>query len=74
MMILRNSVSALAVIAALAACDGSPTAGVATDGVAPSYDGGFGMGSGNWQPPVDSTMGVAADTTGRGGFTVGSGN
>ena len=47
---------------------------MATDVAGPSYDGGYGMGSGNREAPADSTMGVVSDTTGRGGFTMGSGN
>lgn len=62
----------------LAACGGAPTAGNAADAASPSYDGGYGVGSGNREEPADTGTGVtsapAADTTGRGGFTVGSGN
>jgi hypothetical protein len=74
MTTLRTAVKAAALMATLAACGDSPTAGTTTDAVAPSYDGGFGMGSGNREAPADSAMGVAADTTPRGGYTMGSGN
>lgn len=59
----------------LSACGRSP-AGAAMEAAGPSYDGGFGMGSGNREAPADSTMDSATstDSTGRGGFTIGSGN
>lgn len=74
MTTLRRAAGAGALIATLAACGGSPMEGTTTDAAGPSYDSGYGMGSGNWQTPVDSTMGLAADTLARGGYTVGSGN
>lgn len=63
---------------AVAACGSSPTAWDAAAVVGPSYDGGFGMGSGNRDAPADSTIDhgstTNSDSTGRGGFGVGSGN
>ena len=59
----------------MSACSRSP-AGAAVETAGPSYDGGYGMGSGNRAAPADSTMEAptSADSAGRGGFTIGSGN
>lgn len=74
MKILR-AVAFVGTMALLSACGRSP-AGAAIESAGPSYDGGFGMGSGNREEPADSTMGApaSADSAGRGGFTIGSGN
>lgn len=65
-------------IIALTACGGYPTAGPAAGAGGPSYDGGFGMGSGNREAPADSTSDPGSTTssgsTERGGYTMGSGN
>jgi len=76
MKTIRKALGAGAVAVLLAACGGSPT-GAAAEATGPSHnDGGFGMGSGNREAPADSTGGEtnsSADTTQRGGFTMGSG-
>jgi hypothetical protein len=75
---MRNAAAAGAMAVLLAACGGSPTAATKAEASGPSYDGGYGMGSGNREAPADSTMGTAntaaSDSTGRGGYGVGSGN
>ena len=60
----------------LAGCGTSPTADTSVVPSSPSYDGGFGMGSGSLDWSEDSTMTAttSSDTTARGGFTIGSGN
>jgi hypothetical protein len=73
MMILRKGVGTLALMTTVSACGGAPTAAVA-DAARPSYDAGYRMGSGNWQAPSDSTMGLTAESAGREGYTMGSGN
>jgi hypothetical protein len=73
----RNAAGAAALFVVLAACSGPPT-GMPANESRPSYDGGFGMGSGNREAPADGTLGgtsnASADTAGRSGYTVGSGN
>jgi hypothetical protein len=73
----HNAAGAVILLSILCACNGSPTAQPATEATVPSYDGGYGMGSGNRDAPPTPTPGedgIQADTTGRGGFTMGSGN
>lgn len=79
--------AAIVLIALAAACSSVPTSPTAVDAT-PRFDGGFGMGSGNFvggpgggsdgstetQTATTSTFNVAADTTSRGGFGMGSGN
>lgn len=65
------------VLGAGAACDRSPT-GAAVEASGPSYEGGFGIRSGNrGASAADPTGGMSTASTGmaeRGGFTIGSGN
>lgn len=72
----RIAAGAAALFVVLAACGGSPTGTMPANEIRPSYDGGFGMGSGNREAPESSTTSesVTADTTGRSGYTMGSGN
>lgn len=72
-----NAAGIVALLCILCACGGSPTAQAAAGATVPSYDGGFGMGSGNREAPPSSAPGedgVEADTTDRGGYTIGSGH
>ena len=76
---MRTAAAAGAMAVLLAACGDSPTGSATGAGAAgPSYDGGFGMGSGNREAPADTTTDQSrttnADSTGRGGYTMGSGN
>jgi hypothetical protein len=84
---MRKLVPAIALIAIAAACSSVPTSPSTVD-AHPRFDGGFGMGSGNFvggsggsdnttqtQTATTSTNVVAEDTTSRGGgFGMGSGN
>jgi hypothetical protein len=75
---------AAAAFLVLAACSSSATEPAVTRADRPSFDGGNGMGSGNatgedgggmmGSGNVQSTGTAPADTTGRGGNTLGSGN
>ena len=63
----------------LAACGGSPTSSAVADPAGPSYDGGYTVGSGNRDTPIDTTVVTSIGTDGteltsQGGYTVGSGN
>lgn len=75
MKTIRKALVAGTVAVLLAACGGSPT-GAAAEGSSASFDGGFTIGSGNRELPADSTdsQSTAADSTGRSGYTIGSGN
>jgi ABC-type glycerol-3-phosphate transport system substrate-binding protein len=75
MKTICKALGAGAVAVLLTACGGSPT-GAAAETSTPSFDMGYGMGSGNREAPAGSTTSesVAADTTGRSGYTMGSGN
>lgn len=65
-------------IVALTAYGSSPTAGPLAGASGPSYDVGFGMGSGNREAPAGSTSEpgstISWGSTERGGYTMGSGN
>lgn len=75
MKTIWTAMSAGAIALLLAGCGTSPTAEPAALGAAPRYDGAFGMGSGSRQSSSDSTMSAtsSADTTAKGGYTIGSG-
>lgn len=71
---LRGAAWAAVLGIILSGCGTSPTAEASA--ALPSYDGGFGIGSGNRDAPPSSATGAdvtQADTPGRGGFTMGSG-
>lgn len=72
MKTIRRALGAGAVAVLLAACGGSPTA-AAVDASAPSFDTGYGMGSGTREAPADSAGGAAASSAETGVFTMGSG-
>jgi ABC-type glycerol-3-phosphate transport system substrate-binding protein len=76
---MRSIATAGAMALFLAACGGSPTTSAAVDAAGPSFDGGFGMGSGNREAPTDTTTTESSNTTSsesaeQGEYTVGSGN
>lgn len=78
MKTLRNAAGAAALLFVLGACGQQAAPTMPMNEIRPSYDGGFGMGSGNRGAPADSSMAPASnsgtDTTERGGFGMGSGN
>lgn len=64
---MRTAPAAVAMAVLLAACGGSPTEAARVGAEGPSYDGGYGMGSGNREEPADSapeTTTTAADSAG----------
>lgn len=76
---MRTTTAAGAMAVLLAACGSSPTSSAPEAGAAgPSYNGGYGMGSGNREAPADSTEETgnttSTESAQRGGFTIGSGN
>lgn len=73
---IHKAAGAVAVAVVLAACGNSPTAAKDVKASGPSYDGGYGIGSGNREVPSDSVAdgGSGADYPNSTGYTVGSGN
>jgi ABC-type glycerol-3-phosphate transport system substrate-binding protein len=76
---MRTAAAAGAMAVLLAACGGSPTNATRAGAEGPSYDGGYVIGTGNREAPVDNSTTAKADTTGsdstgRGGYIIGTGN
>jgi ABC-type glycerol-3-phosphate transport system substrate-binding protein len=75
---MRNAAAAVAMAVLLAACGGSPTTSAQAETAGPAFDGGYGIGSGNREAPTDSTGNTTSvagsDSTGRGGYIIGTGN
>lgn len=70
---------AVAAAVSLAACTSSPTDSVRGNATNPSFDGGGGLGSGNYvggenDPGTNNVAGDTTTTGGRGGNMLGSGN
>lgn len=74
---MRSAAVAGAMVVLLSACGGSPTSNANVDPAGPSYDNGYGVGSGNRTAPADTTdMGTQstnAEVSERGGFGMGLG-
>ena len=75
---MRSAALAGAVAVLLSACGGSPTSSRSADPAGPSYDGGYGVGSGNRTEPTDSSATRTQSTSeselvGRDGIGLGSG-
>lgn len=68
---MRSAAAAAVMAVLLAACGGSPTSSAPVEPVGPSYDGGYGVGSGNREAPADSVPGPnTSSSIDAGGFTV----
>lgn len=68
---------AIAAVVSLAACTSSPTESARTDAGSPRFDGGGGLGSGNYSDDGlldEGATPAQTDTTARGPGMLGSGN
>lgn len=75
---MRSAAMAGALAVLLSACGESPTSSASIGPAGPSYDGGYGAGSGTRTAPADTSGSIPQSTTDsataeRGGYGVGSG-